>query len=150
LSEGGSNPNPEILKLLKEKLGESGSIVSYNAAFEKSVLNQAVEACPEYQEWWTAAQARFIDLLAPFRAFAFYHPQQSGSASLKAVLPALTGAGYESLDIADGETASREYLRVTFGGVEAGERARIRKQLEDYCGLDTMGMIRIVEALKDI
>jgi len=149
LSDGRSNPNPDVLKLLKEKLGDSGSIVSYNAAFERGVLNQAVEAYPEYQEWWTAAQARFIDLLGPFRAFAFYHPQQAGSASLKVVLPALTGEGYEGLDITDGEMASREYLRVTFGGVEAGEREKVRKQLEDYCGLDTMGMIRIVEALKE-
>jgi hypothetical protein len=150
LSEGRSNPNPEVLKLLKEKLGDSGSIVSYNAAFERGVLNQAVEAYPEYREWWMAAQTRFIDLLAPFRAFAFYHPEQTGSASLKAVLPALTGAGYESLDIADGETASREYLRVTFGAVDEAERARVRKQLEEYCGLDTLGMIRIVEALSEI
>jgi hypothetical protein len=150
LSDGRSNPNPEVLKLLKEKLGDSGSIVCYNAAFERSVLNQAVEAYPEFQAWWTGAQFRLIDLLGPFRAFAFYHPGQSGSASLKAVLPVLTGEGYESLDIADGETASREYLRVTFGGVDAAERARVRKQLEDYCGLDTMGMIRIVEALQEL
>jgi hypothetical protein len=150
LSEGRSRPDPVILALLKEKLGDSGSIVSYNAAFEKSVLNQAVEANPVYQEWWTAAQARFVDLLSPFRAFDFYHPRQSGSASLKAVLPALTGAGYESLAIADGETASREYLRVTFGGADEAERARVRKQLEEYCGLDTMAMIRIVEELEKI
>ncbi len=150
LSEGRSNPNPEVLRLLKDKLGDSGSIVAYNAAFEKSVLNLAVEACPEYADWWNGAQLRFVDLLAPFRAFAFYHPSQSGSASLKAVLPALTGAGYESLDIADGETASREYLRVTFGGADEAERARVRKQLEEYCGLDTMGMIRIVEELGKI
>ena len=150
LSEGRSRPDPEVLALLKEKLGDSGSIVSYNAAFEKGVLSQAVEAYPEYQDWWTVAQARFIDLLAPFRAFDFYHPQQAGSASLKVVLPALTGAGYEGLDIADGETASREYLRVTFGGADVAERARVRTQLEAYCGLDTMAMIRIVEELEKI
>jgi hypothetical protein len=150
LSEGRSNPNPEVLKLLRETIGDSGSIVSYNAAFEKSVLNQAVEANPEYQEWWTAVQARFVDLLAPFRAFDYYHPRQSGSASLKAVLPALTGAGYESLAIADGETASREYLRVTFGGASEADRARVRKELEEYCGLDTTALIRIVGALGDL
>jgi hypothetical protein len=148
LSEGRGRPDPEVLALLKEKLGESGSIVSYNAAFEKGVLNAAVEAQPEYQEWWTAAQSRFVDLLAPFRAFAFYHPLQAGSASLKVVLPALTGGGYDALEIADGETASREYLRVTFGGADDAERARVRARLEEYCELDTAGMIRIVEALK--
>jgi hypothetical protein len=150
LSEGRSRPDPEILALLQDKLGDSGSIVSYNAAFEKSVLNQAVEAYPEFKEWWDAAERRFVDLLAPFRAFAFYHPSQTGSASLKAVLPALTGSGYESLDIADGEAAGREYQRVAFGGVEEGERKKVRKQLEDYCGMDTVGMIRIVEELGKI
>jgi len=150
LSDGRSDPSPMILELLRERLGDSGSIVCYYAAFERGVLNRAVEATPEYHQWWTAAQTRLVDLLGPFRAFAFYHPEQSGSASLKAVLPALTGEGYDSLDIADGETASREYLRVTFGDADAEERARVRGQLEDYCSLDTMGMIRIVEALKSI
>jgi hypothetical protein len=150
LSDGRKDPSRKILDLLMERLGDSGSIVCYNAAFERGVLNRAVEAYPEYQKWWMAAQTRLVDLLGPFRAFAFYHPEQSGSASLKAVLPALTGEGYDSLDIADGETASREYLRVTFGEADEEERARVRGQLEDYCGLDTLGMIRIVEALKSI
>jgi len=87
-------------------------------------------------------------LLEPFRAFSYYHPAQLGSASLKAVLPALTGGpGYESLDIKDGGTASWEYLRVTFGAEDHPDRAEVRKQLEEYCGLDTEGMIRIVDAL---
>jgi hypothetical protein len=150
LSDGRARPDPEILALLRDKLGDAGSIVSYNASFEKSVLNQAVEAYPEFQAWWDAAGPRFVDLLAPFRAFAFYHPSQAGSASLKVVLPALTGGGYDALEIADGETASREYLRVTFGAADEAERARVRKQLEDYCGLDTMGMIRIVASLRDL
>jgi hypothetical protein len=66
---------------------------------------------------------------------------------MKAVLPALTGKGYEQLDIQEGNAASREFLRVTFGDVSDAERAKVRKQLEDYCGLDTMGMVEIVQAL---
>ena len=48
-----------------------------------------------------------VDLLLPFRGFRYYHPQQHGSASMKAVLPALTGSGYEDLAIQEGGTASR-------------------------------------------
>lgn len=150
LSDGRSDPRPEILERLRAELGSSGSIVCYNAVFERGVLDRAVEAYPEYHSWWMAAQTRLVDLLAPFRAFSFYHPDQSGSASLKTVLPVLTSEGYESLAIADGEAASREYLRVTFGDADAQERARVRLQLEDYCGLDTIGMIRIVEALESV
>jgi hypothetical protein len=67
---------------------------------------------------------------------------------MKAVLPALTGKGYEHLAIQEGGAASREFLRVTFGDVSKAERAKVRRQLEDYCGLDTMGMVEILTALK--
>ena len=69
-------------------------------------------------------ETAIVDLLLPFRGFRYYHPQQHGSASMKAVLPALTGQGYENLTIQEGGAASREYLRVTHGRVTAAERRR--------------------------
>ena len=69
---------------------------------------------------------------------------------MKEVLPALTGQGYSEMEIGDGGTASREYLRVTFNHVPGSERERIRMQLEKYCSLDTSGMIAIVDALVKI
>jgi hypothetical protein len=66
---------------------------------------------------------------------------------MKEVLPALTGKSYEGMEIAEGGKASREYLRVTFGDVPDEEKAKVRNQLEKYCGLDTSGMIDIVNAL---
>ncbi len=148
LSEGRTDPRPEFLARLRSGLGDKGSIVCYNAAFERGILEAAAAVVPEYQAWWKGVEKRFVDLLEPFRAFSYYHPAQLGSASLKAVLPALTGGpGYESLDIKDGGTASWEYLRVTFGAENHPDRAEVRKQLEAYCGLDTEAMIRIVDAL---
>ena len=70
------------------------------------------------------------------------------SASIKAVLPVMTGSGYEKLAIQDGGTASRLYLAAVFGELADGERSRVFSQLDDYCGLDTRGMIGIVEALR--
>ena len=69
---------------------------------------------------------------------------------MKEVLPALTGRGYSDMEIGDGGTASREYLRVTFGDVPGSERERVRLLLEKYCSLDTSGMIAIVDALGKI
>jgi hypothetical protein len=77
----------------------------------------------------------------------YYHPQQNGSASMKAVLPALTGIGYDHLAIQEGGAASREFLRVTYGQVTTAERRRVRRELEDYCALDTLGMVQIVDEL---
>ncbi len=41
-----------------------------------------------------------------------------------------------------------EKLRVTFGDVSQDERQRVRRQLEEYCGRDTEGMIWIVDCLR--
>jgi len=95
-------------------------------------------------------EPRVVDLLEPFRSFSYYNPAQCGSASMKAVLPALTGRGYDQLAIQEGGMASQEYFRVTFGDVTEQERQRVRQQLEEYCGQDTMGMIWIVDELRQL
>ena len=148
LAEGQSDPRDEILSRLKSLLGTKGSIVAYNAGFEKRALKESCAVYKEFKLWYEKLEPRFVDLLVPFRAFHYYHPAQQGSASIKSVLPALTGRGYEGMEIADGGTASQEFLRVAFGTVPARERQTVRKHLEEYCALDTMGMIRIVESLK--
>lgn len=150
LADGLTDPRPEFLTRLKRLLGVTGSIVSYNASFERGRMKSACEIFPQYMPWWERTEPRIVDLLKPFRAFDYYHPDQSGSASMKDVLPALTGAGYERLSIADGGTASREYLRVTFAPVQSEEREKIREQLEKYCALDTGGMVDIVNALTNL
>ena len=147
LADGTSDPRPEILKRLKKLLGAKGSIVAYNASFEKDKLKKASDVFTEFEEWYQSIEPRFDDLLAPFKSFYYYNPVQHGSASIKAVLPALTGKSYEELEIAEGGTASLEYLRVTFGDVDDKERQSVRRQLEEYCALDTEGMVWIMEEL---
>lgn len=66
---------------------------------------------------------------------------------MKAVLPALTGKGYEKLAIQEGGMASREFLRVTFGQVTDAERSRVRRDLEEYCSLDTLSMVQVVDKI---
>jgi len=61
----------------------------------------------------------------------------------------MTGKSYDDLAIHDGGQASDEFLRVTFGDVDAGEKAVVRQNLEEYCGLDTMGMVEIVRKLAE-
>ena len=57
---------------------------------------------------------------------------------------------YESMAIADGGAASLEYLRVTFGGIDEAQREAVRRNLEQYCELDTMAMVEIVGRLRGL
>ena len=150
LADGKKDPRPEILKHLKKLLGSSGSIIAYNAGFEKGKLADASAAFTEYREWFENIHNRVVDLLSPFRSFDYYHPKQRGTASIKAVLPVLTGKSYEGMEIAEGGTASIEYFRVTFGGADEKERQHVREQLEKYCSLDTIAMVWIVEKLSNL
>lgn len=69
---------------------------------------------------------------------------------MKQVLPALTNKNYHELDIQDGVQASNEFKRITFGEANEEERKEVRRNLEAYCGLDTMGILDILRALRSL
>lgn len=148
LAPGVTDPRLSIITNLKELLGTSGSIIAYNATFEINAIRKATEVYTEFRDWFSTIEPRFVDLLEPFRGFAYYHPAQQGSGSLKHVLPALTNTSYKDLEINNGGLASSEYSRVTFNEVPETERLKVRTALEQYCQLDTKGMIDILEFLK--
>jgi len=150
LADGKDDPRKEFVQKLKTPLGDNGSIVVYNQSFEKRILNELAAAFPEYEDWVESICDRIVDLLVPFRNFQYYNPTQQGSASIKAVLPAITDKSYEGMEIADGGTASIAFLKATYEETKQKEKDRIRKALEKYCALDTEGMIWIVENLEKL
>jgi hypothetical protein len=150
-----TDPREELLESLRGVIGPEGHIVAYNQSFEKSRLEELARLFPAHAKWVRDAKDRFVDLWIPFRDFDYYNPAQGGSASLKAVLPAITGHGYGGLTISGGSQASLAYLRAAFGtgdGKKASpkEVEEIRTALERYCGQDTEGMVWIVEKLEDL
>ncbi|MFC2041395.1 DUF2779 domain-containing protein [Chloroflexota bacterium] len=150
LTSGTSDPRPALLAELKKAIGNEGSILAYNKGFEEGVLRDMAPAFPEYSGWIEQVCNRLVDLLAPFSNFHYYHPAQKGSASLKRVLPAITGRGYDDLGINDGQVASVTFLAANYGDMPEVERAKVISDLEQYCGRDTEGMIWIVEKLREL
>jgi uncharacterized protein DUF2779 len=148
LADGCGDPRLAFLTELKRLLGVNGSIISYNTKFEVARISECAGFFPEYQSWCDSTLPRFVDLLEVFDSLDYYDPAQSGSASLKAVLPALTGKSYDGLKIQDGEAAGREFMRITFGEIGLDERQRVRQQLEEYCQQDTQALIDILLALQ--
>ena len=89
-------------------------------------------------------------MLATFRNFDYYHTAQKGSESLKSVLRAITGRGYEDLDINDGQIASILSLSATSGNMPEAARVKVMTDLGRYCGRDTEGMLWIVNKLREL
>lgn len=155
IAHGSGDPREAFMKKLKESIGGKGSIIIYNAAFEQGILKRLAEFMPKEGKWVAQIIKRAVDLLAPFKSFYYYSPKQHGSASMKEVLPALTGKGYGDLEIKDGSLASLLYFYATHGrkyGLKPSEE-EVKKtfaDLEAYCGLDTEGMIWIVDKLREL
>ncbi len=150
LADEKQDPRKAILESMKEHLGTSGTILAWNQGFEIGVIRELIEYFPEYQEWGLAIIERFNDLIIPFRSFLYYNPVQEGSASLKKVLPALTDLSYKDLEIGNGGDASSAYQRICLEDLPKEEVAKIRKDLEVYCELDTFAEVEILRKLKDL
>jgi hypothetical protein len=150
LGDGTDDPRPQLLRELQRVLGSEGSIIAYNAGFEEAILKGLAEAFPGYTDWLAGILPRMVDLLHPFTNFHYYNASQKDTASLKRVLPAVTGKSYDDLGIGAGMDASIAYGRLVCGSAAEEETTSIRANLLQYCGLDTEGMIWIVAKLRDL
>jgi len=149
LADGAGDPRPEIAARVVEACRGASVVVAYNASFERAILGQLAEAVPEQAAALADIEARLVDALALVRDNV-YHPDFGGSFSLKAVLPALVpGMGYDGLEIANGGLASLKLRRLMFDSdVPPAERERTREALRQYCAVDTLGVVRLLERLR--
>ena len=137
----------EFIASLSPVLGKSGSILVYSD-FESQRLSELAAWLPDFAGRIKRIQRRLWDLLPVIRNHV-YHPRFAGSFSLKYVLPALVpDMSYAGMEVADGTDAGLAWESLTRGGLDQAERDRIKKALLDYCGQDTLAMIRLLETLQ--
>jgi predicted RecB family nuclease len=142
-----SDPRPAFVSALCDSLGERGSIVVYSQQFESQRLLDLASWLPEFSGRINKIQRRLWDLLPIIRDHV-YHPAFGGSYSLKSILPALVpNMTYEGMKVGDGKAAGQAWESLVRGEVDGGEREKIRKALLDYCGQDTLAMVKLLEGL---
>lgn len=147
LAEASGDPRIPFLENLLAVTEGKGDIIVYNQAFESGRLKELAEDFPKYKKQIEHRLSRIKDLMMPFQKKHYYTPEMKGSYSIKAVLPALVpDLSYDDLEIADGGTASRAFESLYFEK-DNKKIKEIREQLIEYCGMDTMAMVRIYEVL---
>ncbi len=125
-------------------------MLTWNQAFEKSRLNELAGSFPDHRQEVEALTENIRDLMTPFRQKHLYHWQFAGSYSIKAVLPALVPElSYKELAVNNGEVAANTWLEMQ---EECDERriAELRRQLLEYCHLDTLAMVKILEKMREM
>ena len=146
LDVSGNDPRRACAEGLVKHIGNDGVLIAYNAGFEQRVIRELAEMYSDLSESLLDMNERFFDLL-PLTRNAYYHPSQMGSWSIKAVLPALVPElNYKDLDgVQDGGGAQLAWIEAA--KANKVEQQRVAKQLLEYCKLDTLAMVKIVDAL---
>lgn len=146
----GEDPRIEFVQRLIQDCGTTGDILVYNIGFERGKTNELLKFAPEHNDALRNIIGRFKDLMTPFQKRWYYSPDMRGSYSIKAVLPALVPElSYSDLNIQEGGTASNTFAALVQGLYE-GDVEQARKDLLDYCEMDTWAMVKVLERLKEI
>lgn len=150
LADPNVDPRPALANKLLEEIPENACIVAYNASFEMGRLRELAAFLPKFSMAIQARIDNIRDLMIPFRKNHIYHWQMMGSYSQKAVLPVLVpDLSYKGMEVANGGMAMDAYANMCRCN-NSGEVEGIRKALLEYCKLDTLGMVRILERLREM
>ncbi|MGO9613756.1 MAG: DUF2779 domain-containing protein [Dissulfurispiraceae bacterium] len=147
LAEPCKDPRRELLIKLIDLIPEKSCIITYTN-FETQILRGLAESCPEYKVRIEGIIENIWDLSLPFNKMDYYHYQMNGSYSIKDVLPVLVSEmTYDGMAISNGGMAVDAYFAMCQLS-DQSEINSIRRNLLDYCKLDTLAMVKILDSLK--
>jgi len=150
LAEPGEDTRVKFIEGLLKDIERKGDVIVYNKAFEITRLKEIARDFPEYSEEIEKLILRIKDLMIPFQRKYYYAPEMKGSYSIKAVLPSLVPElSYDELKIKEGGLAS-----ITFESLQTETDMIIivetSEQLLEYCKMDTLAMVKILEKLNEV
>jgi hypothetical protein len=150
LAEPGEDPRLKFIENLLKVTSRKGDVLVYNKSFEVIRLKEIARDFSRHSAEIEKLAARIKDLMIPFQKKFYYAPEMKGSYSIKAVLPALVPElSYDELEINEGGLASVAYESLQTE-TDLMFIAEVKKQLLEYCKLDTLAMVRILEELESL
>jgi hypothetical protein len=151
LALDGIDPREHISQRLCEDIPSDVTVLAYNMSFEKGVIKKLAESFPTLSTHLLSINENMNDLMIPFQKKYYVTPSMNGSYSIKYVLPALVpqlALAYKELDgVQNGTQAMNAFANMS--KMEEGEKLKMRTSLIEYCKLDTLAMVKILEKLKE-
>lgn len=153
LAKEGTDPRRALAERLVADIPFDACVTAYNMSFEKSVLRNLVLKFSDLAEHLKNIHDNICDLMLPFQKHYYYSAAMKGSYSIKYVLPALwpddPELDYHNLEgVHNGSEASSAFADLINYSKE--EREVIRRNLLNYCALDTYAMVKVLKKLKEV
>ncbi|NOY14886.1 MAG: DUF2779 domain-containing protein [bacterium] len=146
-----TNPMPALIAKLKLDVKDRGTVLVWNMNYEKGCNDRMAKLYPEEKDFLESLNSRIDDLMVPFAKMWFVDKDFFGSASIKKVLPVLAPElSYQELEVSDGLLARRTWMETVLMGKNQGQKEKIMSDLREYCRLDTLAMVRILEELEKV
>ena len=146
LATDSEDPRESLALALIDAVGEKGSIVVYSG-YEARTIRALAKWLPDLSDKLLPMLDRLYDLLVVMRNH-YCSPEFKGSYSIKAVLPAMVkDMSYDGMEVSDGMAASAAWLQMT-KCQDAPEKDKIASALLEYCGQDSLAMMKLHEALE--
>ena len=146
LADSAKDCERQLAEALIESLGDRGTVLVYSS-FEKTRIGKLQESFPDLAVPLQGILDRLEDLERVIQENV-YHPEFRGSFSIKNVLPALLpDLSYARLDVRDGDTAITRFARMAKGEIVGDAAQATRRQLLEYCKMDTLAMVKLHESL---
>ena len=151
LGRGTKYPVAKLLERLQTDLGNAGNVVVWNKSFEMGCNDAMANLHPEYYDFLSGVNSRVYDLMEIFASGWYAHTRFMGSASIKKVLPVLVPElSYNGLGIGEGLTAQIRWVRSARGELTSDQMQQVYDDLIEYCGQDTLAMVKIYEVLQHL
>jgi hypothetical protein len=138
-----------LARALVEATKHADRVATYTA-YEKRCIDALKDAVPELGSELDDLISRLVDLKKVVEK-NLAHPDFMGSYSIKDVLtPLVPDLTYEGLEVADGMTASVRLVTMMLEGASwSAENLEAERQvLLEYCEMDTLAMVKLLEALE--
>ena len=150
LAESGTDPRRSIAESLCRDIPMHTCVTAYNRGFECGRLNELALAFPDLAPRLLNIRSNIQDLLTPFQSGHYYNRAMGGSFSIKSVLPALfpndPELDYHNLEgVHNGGEAMTIFPKIK--DMPPAEAAEARRNLLEYCKLDTYAMVKVWEKL---
>jgi CRISPR/Cas system-associated exonuclease Cas4 (RecB family) len=143
-TERNRNPIPDLVAQLRRDIGDHGSVVVWNASFERSRNNELASCVLADAAFLFGLNDRMVDLMECVSKHHYIHPDFNGSSSIKVVLPVVAPElSYAELGVHNGAEASERWLACMMADARADDHINGFAALKEYCCLDTMAMVRV-------
>lgn len=147
------DPAEKMVESLRKNIGNVGSVISWYKKFENSRNKELARTVPLQYDFLSGVIKRTYDLMDIVEDQHYVHPGFEGRSSIKKVFPILAPdeeRSYKSLGVQNGTDAIEAYRQIAQGELIGEEALNKKKEMLEYCKLDTKAMYVIWKHFYDL